>query len=89
MSLNNSFEQALNSPSDSIDRDLIRELVTLRQFKAEREALILTNNQLIVQLSELEVNSADLKFQLEAKDLENTKLRTRIRTLQASESGRD
>ena len=65
--------------SRDVDRQLIKELVQLRQFKADRQRTEGSNKLLVAQLSDMEVRLTQMQALLEAKEIELNKLRTRLR----------
>jgi len=70
------------SLSSQFENNHIKEMIELKQYRAERENLIKNNHYFITQLSNLQVEFTELKAQLEAKDSENAKLRKKVKSLQ-------
>ncbi|CAG9320245.1 unnamed protein product [Blepharisma stoltei] len=74
-----SFDESSFGFSQGVDHDLIKELVELRQMRGDRESLLRTNHYYASQLSGLEVRISELKALNDAKDLEISKLKTKLR----------
>lgn len=69
------------SPEPSVSRSLLRELVELRQVRLEKESLQQANLRYMALVANLELTISELKVQLQAKEAEINKLKTRVKKL--------
>lgn len=66
----------------SPNRNMLKELIELRQIKNERESILRTNQYYIAQVSQMEIKISELKASLQAKDSEISYLSQKLLELE-------
>ena len=80
------FENSTAYRSKEAELDLIKELVELRQFKAEHQRIGHNNQLLIGKLSDMEVTITELTVELKAKTIEIASLKKKLEKQRSSEN---
>ena len=69
----------MENDSPSVNRNLVKELIELRQLKSEKESILRTNQYYIAQVSQMEIKISELKANLQAKNTEIGYLNEKIK----------